>query len=259
MAKATGGAKRGVTKAPSRSRATEGEGFLGSIGSPVFKYIVLPIVAIAGIYLVVKSLFLGGGQAFLDSFKTQLEHYTEKMDGYAKQNNGVLTQAQQASRDDEVKLMNDALANAQQAFNNPYEVIGVVATIMVSVWAFFYGADKFNALRQKWGGVADNPQTKPKTAKGAAKMMECVLVDGLAAEGFMTTATNFFTQIQNSWYAVDVPSMQSIMSSLQMQIDAGILSGIQLAMAQATIQSYTFEIAMMPSVFALPLLEYRGR
>jgi hypothetical protein len=85
-------------------------------------------------------------------------------------------------------------------------------------------------------------------------MYDCILVDQLALQGYTIAATNFLSTLQSSWYATDVPQMQATMANLQAQIDAGILSGIELSMAQATIQAYTWDIAMMPTIFAIPLI-----
>jgi len=225
---------------------------------PILTYLVLPVTAVVVIYYVVKNLFTGAGQAFLDLYKTQLDAYIKKMEGYAKQNNGVLNPAQQASREDEQKAMNGTQANAAQAFNDPWKVIGMVVGVAVAVLSAVYVAKKMPEIINKWKPVFENPNTQPKTGKGASTMFECVLVDQLATEGLMTTATNLFTTIQTLWNTVDVPQMQAQMTSLQTQIDAGVLVGFELQMALATIQAFNFEIAMMPSIFALPLLEYRG-
>lgn len=221
---------------------------------PILTYIVLPIGALVIVYYVVKNLVSGGGQAFIDLYKVQLEAYIKKMDQYAKENNGVLNPAQEASREDEQKAMSGTQANAAQAFNDPWKVIGMIGGVAVTVLGVVYVAKNLPGIISKWQPIFQNPSTQPKSASGVSKMMECVVVDQLAVEGDPVIATNFLSTVQNSWNTVDVPQMQAIMSSLQAQINAGILTGIELSIAQATISAYASDIAMMPSIFAIPLI-----
>jgi len=220
----------------------------------VLMYILVPIGAVVALYFIVKQLLTGGGEAFLELYKTQLMAYIEKMEGYAKENNGVLNPAQEASRQDEVHLMGATQANAAQAFNDPWKVIDKIVGIGVAVLSIVYIAKNLPSIITKWKPLFENPNTQPKSAQGLAKMYDCVLVDQLALQGYTVAATNFLSTLQSSWYATDVPQMQATMASLQAQIDAGILSGIELSMAQATIQAYTWDIAMMPTIFAIPVI-----
>jgi hypothetical protein len=48
--------------------------------------------------------------------------------------------------------------------------------------------------------------------------------------------------------------MQQQITSLQNQINAGILTGIELDIATYFVQAYTFDLAMIPTVFTLPLV-----
>jgi len=220
----------------------------------ILLYVVLPIGALVAIYYVVKSLITGGGDAFIDLYKKQLDAYIKKMEGYAKQNNGVLNEAQQASREDEQKGMNATLVNAAQAYGTPWDLITKITIVAVAILGAVYVAKNLPQIIQKWKPVFENPTTQARTGKGAATMFECVLVDQLAAEGAMTTATNLLTTVQTMWNTIDVPQMQADIASLQAQINAGILTGIELMNAQYMVQAMNFEISMMPSIFALPLL-----
>ena len=220
----------------------------------ILLYVVLPIGALVATYYIVKSLITGGGDAFIDLYKVQLDAYLKKMEGYAKQNNGVLNEAQEASREDEQKAMNATLINAAQAYGTPWDLITKITIIAVAILGAVYVAKNLPEIIGKWKPVFQNPTTKPRTGKGAATIFECVLVDQLAAEGLMTTATNLLTTVQTMWNTVDVPQMQTEIVSLQAQIDAGVLTGIDLMNAQYMVQAMTFEISMMPSIFALPLL-----
>lgn len=222
----------------------------GDILSKLVLYVGVPVGVLVVIYALVTKLLTAGGEAFINLYKTQLDAYIAKMDRYAKENNGVLNAAQQASREDEQKAMNATLANAAQQYGTPWGLIGTIAAVLLGILII----KEIPAIYNKWKPVFEKPETAPRSGKGAATIYECVLVDRLAAQGFLTTATNFLTTIQTTWNSVDVLMMQNEIASLQAQINAGVLTGIYLQMAQYTIQAYQFEIAVMPSIFALPLI-----
>lgn len=214
---------------------------------------LLPLAGIGAIivvaYVVIKSFFTAGGDAFMNQYKLMYEEYVKKIDQYGKESNGALTQAQLASKDGEEKLMGDVLGKAQAAYNNPYAIIGTLGTIIVAVWAAVYILQKFPSIiaKYRYATVYINP---PKTAKGAAAIYGCALIDAYAADGQTVLATNLLGTLQNYWSTVDVPAMQSIISTYQNQINQGILTGYQLAFAQYIVQAYQYEIAIMPTYFA---------
>jgi hypothetical protein len=217
-------------------------------------YIGVPVGVLVAIYAIVTKLITGGGAAFIDLYKVQLDAYIKKMDRYAKENNGVLNAAQQASREDEQKAMNQTLGNAAQAYGTPWGLITAIAAAVLTVFLGVYVLKQFPSIYQKWKPLFEKPETQPRTGKSAAIMCECVLVDTLAAQGMLTTATNYLTTLQTMWSSIDAPYMQSEVANLQAQIDAGVLTGIHLQIAQYMVQAYTFELAVMPSILTLPLV-----
>lgn len=216
-------------------------------------YVGIAVGVVASLYYAVTQLITGGGQAFLDAYHSSLEIYVAKMDRYGHEDNGVLSQAKQASKDFEEKSLQGLAANAASAFNGVWNWLGafVVAGIIA---AFAYGIFKHPDVVAKWKGIVSNPSTEPKSPKAQCIMLDCALVDELAAEGLTIEASNLLASLQNTWATDDAPYMQQQVISLQSQIDAGILAGVELELANYFVQAYTFELAMIPTVLTLPLV-----
>jgi hypothetical protein len=208
-------------------------------------------VLVLGYYLVTQ-LITGGGQAFLNAYQTALAQYVSKMNGYGKQNNGVLNQAEQDSKDFEEKQIESLAGNAASAFNSVWGWLGtfVVATTLA---ALAYGVFKNPQVVAKWTGIFNNPSTQPKSPKASCIMIDLATVDELNAEGLTVQASNFLASLQSAWATVDAPYMQQQITALQSQVNAGLLSGVELDLANYFIEAYTFDLAMIPTAFSLPL------
>jgi hypothetical protein len=213
----------------------------------------IAVGVIVALYYAVTQLITGGGQAFLNSYNSGLQVYVAKMDRYAGQNNGVLTQAQIASKDFEEKQLVSLAGNAASAFNGVWNWLGGFV-LVGTLAALAYGVFKHPDVVTKWKDVLSNPSTQPKSPKAQCIMLDCALVDELAAEGLPVEASNLLMSLQATWASVDAPYMQQQVVSLQGQISAGILSGVELDLATYFIEAYTFELSMMPTVLTLPLV-----
>jgi hypothetical protein len=208
---------------------------------------------VVALYYAVTQLITGGGQAFLNAYQSALQIYVAKLDRYSQQNNGVLNQAQLASKDYEEKAMGGLAANAASAFNGVWNWLGGFI-LAGAIAAFAYGVFKNPDVVAKWKGILGNPATQPKSPKAQCIMLDCGLVDELAAEGYTVEATNLLASLQSSWGSIDAPYMQQQITSLQSQINAGILTGVELDLATYFVEAYTFELNMIPTVLTLPLV-----
>jgi len=204
------------------------------------------------LYYAVTQLIMGGGQAFLNAYQSGLQVYVNKLDRYSQQNNGVLNQAQLESKDFEEKQLANTLGNAASSFNSVWNWLGVFV-VTGALAALAYGVFKNPDVVTKWKNVFGTPATQPKSPKAQCVMLDCALVDELAADGYTVEATNLLASLQSTWSSIDAPYMQQQITSLQTQIDAGILTGVELDLATYFVQAYTFELSMIPTVLTLPL------
>jgi hypothetical protein len=213
----------------------------------------IAVGVIVGIYYAVTQLITGGGQAFLNAYDKALQLYVQKLDRYGHEENGVLSQAKQASKDFEEKALGGLAGNAASAFNSVWNWLGgfVAAGFLT---ALAYKIFTHPEIVAKWRGIGSNPATQPKSPKAECIMLDCALVDELAAEGYMIEATNLLASLQSSWDSIDAPYMQEQVVSLQSQINAGILAGVELDLAMYFVEAYTFELSMIPTVLFLPLV-----
>jgi len=212
----------------------------------------IAVGVVVALYYGITQLIMGGGQAFLNAYHDALQVYVDKMDRYGKEDNGVLNQAKQASKDYEEKALGGLAGNAASAFNAVWNWLGTF--VLEGIIAIFAYKLLSPVVKAKWTGIVNNPATQPKSPKAECIMIDCALVDELAAEGYTVEATNLLASLQSSWATIDAPYMQDQVVSLQSQINAGILTGVELDMATYLVEAYTFELAMMPTVLALPLV-----
>lgn len=216
-------------------------------------YGTIAVGAIVAIYYAVTTLIMGGGQAFLNAYQSALQVYVNKMDKYSQENNGVLNQAQLASKDFEEKQLAGLVANAASQFGSITNwVYAFIAAAFLS--ALGYGIFKNPDVVVKWTKIGQDPATQPQTPEGECTELDCALVDELAAEGYTVEATNLLASIQSDWTGSVAPYMQQQIASLQSQISAGILTGVELDVAAYFVQAYTFDLAMIPTVLVLPLV-----
>lgn len=214
-------------------------------------YVALPLVGIYAVYRLVTHMLFGGGDAFMNFASQQMDAYRKKMEQYASVNNGVLNDAQEKSRQDEITAINNSLGNAAQAYNSVQQMLAALIAVATGLMVAYL----LPSVYAKWKGALSSPTTQPKTAEGVAKILDCALVDQLAASGYMTEATALLTSIQNYWQSLELPQVQAAIASIQAEINAGVLTGFQLLWGQYMVTSLTFEVStMIPTVLTLPLI-----
>jgi hypothetical protein len=229
------------------STSNQDYGWLGQLAL----YATIAVGVIVALYYGITALATGGGQAFLNQYNKSLEDYINKLNGFSSQNNGVLTGAQTASKDFEEKQLQSLAGNAASAFSSVWNWLGdfVVAGTLA---ALAYGIFKNPDVVAKWTGIIKN--ALPKSPKAQCDILDCALVDELNAEGYTVEATNLLTSIQSTWTNVDAPYMQQQIQVLQEQVNAGILTGVELDLANYWIEAFTYELTMMPTILVLPLV-----
>jgi hypothetical protein len=213
----------------------------------------LAVGIVVALYYGITQLLTAGGQAFLNAYQSALQVYVNKMDKYSQENNGVLNQAQLQSKAFEEKSLQGLAANAATAFGNVFDLLkSLIVPACITIFAIT--VFKNPSVVAKWTGIFKDPDTEPESPEAACTMLNCALVDELAAEGYTVEATNLLASIQSDWTSNVAPYMQQQIATLQGQINAGILTGVELDLATYFVDAYTFELSMIPTILTLPLV-----
>jgi hypothetical protein len=228
-----------------------GKGF-GSAFRSAGPVIVVLALGGLGIYFVYQWLmqgFFGGGQQFVDLYKSQLDAYMKKMIAFSKDTNGNLTAAQMQAHKDELDAMKQTqvnIANSYGQFNSIITTFTEYALIIATVLLLPTVISKWKPL------FGRSSSQQPQSCESQIAMVDMMLADELAAEGYQTEATNFVTSIQNYYNSTAIPNMQTEIINYQTMINAGVLSGFELLYAQYQVAALSFDIDLLPTIWAMP-------
>lgn len=201
--------------------------------------------ALVIVYFTLRSIFLGGIDAYKDMWSKQYNELIRKMAGYTQSNPDGFTTAQQQNIAEEEKVLQLTTQGLAEASNGLYNtLIWMTAIVVGGLVAVGVGS----AIVNKW---VNKTKGQWNTASAVPYIAIMSFADDLATRGYPTQATNLVASAQTMFQTFDMPFMQSTIQTLQNSLPQ--LTGIQLLVAQQMIAVLNVELINIPIWLTTPL------
>jgi hypothetical protein len=238
-----------------------GKGF-GSAFSKAGPVIIVLGLGAVGIYFLYQWLmegFFGKANAFKDALQQALDNYTKKMISFNQETNGNLTASQLSASESELHAIDGLSVQLAAAYSSWDQLVNTFSILMYGVTAGAFTLvvlDKYlkGGFLHKPGTPAPDNIKTPSTAYGNTMLVNMMIADEMIAMGDTIGATNLMNTMQ-SYYSVAMQGqMETQITNIQTEINAGLLQGVQLFIAQQTIAALSYDMALMPTLLVFPMV-----
>ena len=224
---------------------------MSSVGNGVSKWLLyagLGAGGIVAIYFVLSSFLSSPINAYKAMWQQQYADLVEKMDSYTKSNPNGWTAQQQANIKGEEWILAQTSAGLANASNGLTDIgllaVGVAGAVGGSIAAMKYLPNciaKIQSLRAN-----QKPEVEAVSYATIASF-----ANEMIEEGNPTAATALMSSAQQLFQAYDLPYMQQYATQLQASLTS--LSGVELIVAEQTLEAVNLSIEAIPTFLALPL------